>query len=275
MSRVARDPSRLVFVGGLHRSGTTPLARAMAEHHEISGLVGTGAMEDEGQHLQDVYPKAKVYGGAGRFALEPRAHLTEDSPLVTSDAADRMWTAWEPFWSLDRRLLVEKSPPNLIMGRFLQAVFPGSALVIVMRHPVSVALATAKWRRLLSRHAQNATSVDAMVQNWVRAHEILRDDLSQLDRVVVLRYEELVADPATELARVQELLDVDEPIPHSSLRADHSSGYEQQWQEMGRSLLGRRRRASLVEKHAETVATFGYRMDDLSTVGPLPAPLRR
>ena len=40
-----------------------------------SGLSGTGVREDEGQHLQHVYPKAKVYGGSGRFAFDPQADI--------------------------------------------------------------------------------------------------------------------------------------------------------------------------------------------------------
>ena len=45
------EGERLVFIGGLHRSGTTPLADALAQHPDISGLSGTGAPHDEGQHL--------------------------------------------------------------------------------------------------------------------------------------------------------------------------------------------------------------------------------
>jgi hypothetical protein len=67
---------RLVFVCGLHRSGTTPLTRCLADHPQVSGFRGTGVPEDEGQHLQDVYAAAAAFGGPGGFAFDPRAWNT-------------------------------------------------------------------------------------------------------------------------------------------------------------------------------------------------------
>jgi hypothetical protein len=258
-----RDPTRLVFVAGLHRSGTTPLARAIVEHGQASGLTGTDVKEDEGQHLQPVYPKAKVYGGPGRFARDPRAHLTETSPLVTPANAQALWAAWEPYWDTSRHFLVEKSPPNLIMGRFLQALFPGSAYVVVMRHPVVVALGTAKWRRLWSRNWQNHTTIEEMVEHWLIAHRLMREDLRRLDRYAVLRYEDLVEHPQTELAKVQQLLGLQTPIPAGSI-SERSSSYEAEWARMAEgNILDRRRRRRIEERFGAEIETFGYRLDDL------------
>lgn len=270
------DPRRLVFVGGLHRSGTTPLTRALSQHPDIGGLTDTGVTEDEGQHLQDVYPAARSYGGAGRFALDPRSHLTEASDLVRPDTAQRLSDAWRPYWDLERRYLVEKSPPNIVMNRFLQAVYPGSGIIVVMRHPVIVALSTVKWRRILSRHAQNHASLDTMLDNWVHAYTTFLGDLPHLDRVTVLRYEDLVTEPAQTLRAVEELLELDRPVPHDSLRASHSAEYEQRWAAMERSLLGRRQRARLISRYGEAVGRFGYDLADVRALGPLelPAPRR-
>jgi hypothetical protein len=253
---------RLVFVAGLHRSGTTPLARMMAEQPRISGLTGTGVEEDEGQHLQPVYPVAMTYGGPGRFARDRRAHLTETSPLATPANAERLIAAWSPYWDLNADLLLEKSPPNLVMGRFLQALFPGSAMIVVVRHPVVVALGTRKWAP--------RTTLHRLVGHWFEAHRTFAADLPHLERVHLLRYEDLVADAAGELARIQHFLGLAEPIPHERMQAARSSGYEQAWREMASGgLPARWARARIEADFGGFAADFGYDLSDPHHLEPL------
>lgn len=262
------DGARLVFVGGLHRSGTTPLARVLGAHPGVSGLRDTGVTEDEGQHLQSVYPKAGRYGGPGRFALSPQAHLTEDSPLVTPENAARLVREWLPYWDSSRELLLEKSPPNLVMGRFLQALFPGSALVVVLRHPVVVTLSTVKWRRLASRHWWKHASVADMMGHWFTAHDLLRQDAPHLSRLHVLRYEDLLADPEGELGRIQRFLGLDTPFRADDLRPGHSTQYERRWTAMQGSLRTGATRRRVESAYADEAARYGYDLRDLDVRKP-------
>lgn len=274
VTEIAAD-RQLVFVGGLHRSGTTPLTNVIAAHEEFSGLTDTGVSENEGQHLQDVYPKIRAYGGMGRFANADAAHLTEQSPLVTPENADRLLQAWAPYWDLSKPRLVEKSPSNLIMGRFLQALFPESSLVVVVRHPVVTALALQKWTpRIISRNGRRHTTLFGLVQHWVRAHQVLVADAPHLARLHVIRYEQLVGNPDQELARLQAFLGLSTPLPSDLLRAGRSSQYEDQWAAMRTgSPLERRRYRRTVEQLGVAVASFGYDVEDLRQWGPLPPAL--
>jgi sulfotransferase family protein len=272
---VTPDGARHVFIGGLHRSGTTPLARVIGAHPEVSGLTGTGASEDEGQHLQDVYPRIRRYGGMGRFANAPAAHLTADSPLATPANAVRLLAAWSPYWDGTKPYLLEKSPANLIMGGFLQALFPGSALIVVIRHPLAVALAMQKWNPpLFARNGRRRTTLAGLVGHWVRAHEILAADAASLARLHVLRYEDLVADPVERLGDVQRFLGLDSPLDADSVRAGRSERYQQQWDGMAvGNPIARAVRRRIEERFGAAITAYGYDLDDLSSApGVLAVP---
>lgn len=260
---------RLVFVGGLHRSGTTPFAHALSAHPEISGLTGTGVPEDEGEHLQHVFPRIRRYGGMGRFARDPRSHLTGSSRLVTVRNRQRLLRSWSPYWDLSRRLLLEKSPANMIRGRFLQAMFPGSALIVVVRHPVTVALALEKWNpTVVARNGRRRTTMLGRIENWVRAYDIFLSDAPYLDRTMLVRYEDLVRDPAAELTLVASVLGLETPVSAGSLE-DRGDAYAERWASFEHgSLFERRLHRIVCERYAEPMLRLGYRPDDLRDVHP-------
>jgi len=255
-----------VFVGGLHRSGTTPLTKVLGSHPEISRLSGTGVSEDEGQHLQNVYPRIRQHGGMGRFALSPAAHLTGESALATPHNAERLIAAWSPFWE-DRPLLLEKSPANMIMGQFLQALFPGCHLIVVIRHPVAVSLAMQKWNpRLVARNGRRRVSMYGLVRHWLVAHRLLRADAPAIEHLHVVRYEDLVADPETSLGEIQRFLKLDEPFDARSLTRGRNEGYQKTWDAMRSRMIGRHVVKRIESEFRSEVAEYGYAIDRLSEV---------
>jgi hypothetical protein len=258
---------RLVFVGGLHRSGTTPLARWLAQSPLISGLSGTGVPEDEGQHLQDVLPAAIQHGGPGRFAFARAMHETEISPRASRALAIQISRAWGPYWDLERPLLLEKSPPNLLRTRLLQALFPRAAFVIVVRHPVAVSLATEKWIGA----PQRWVAAPSLLRHWLRAHELFLADAARLERVLVVRYEQLAAEPARVLAHVGDFLGLPASPPRPpDARGGVDERYFQAWRSPWpplRRLLG----ASAALALERRVARFGYSLRD-PRARPAPAP---
>jgi hypothetical protein len=217
---------RFVFLAGLHRSGTTLLARLLAAHPEISGFSGTGAPADEGQHLQTVYPSDHQHGRPGRFGFAPEMHLTEASPLVSDENALRLFEEWSPHWDLSCRFLLEKSPPNLLKTRFLQALYPDSAFVVIVRHPIPVSIPTARWR--------GTRRFDRMFEHWLRCHALFEADREHLDRVHVLRYEQLVSDPAGELQAIFDFLGLDPIPPSEPVDTGANEKYFRRWQELKR-----------------------------------------
>lgn len=245
------DGHRFVFVAGLHRSGTTLLARLLAAHPEVSGFSGTGAPADEGQHLQNVYPSDHEYGRPGRFGFAPEMHLTEDSPIVSEQNASRLFEEWSPHWDLSRPVLLEKSPPNLIKTRFLQALFPNSSFVVVIRHPIPVSIPTAKWR--------GTRRYDLLLEHWLRCHALFEADRDRLERVHVLHYEHLVADPVNVLRGVFEFLEL-EPIPLSEpVETNANEKYFHRWQAMKRSDPRMRAYLDLVSfRYERRVRRYGY-----------------
>jgi len=188
-AEVVRSFAGHVFVCGLHRSGTTLVETLIHSACEVA-VLRAEVSENEGQHLQDVYPRAVEHGGAGRFAFAPEMHATG----VDGDAAalrNRLLACWSPWVVGAEPVLLEKSPPNLLRIGWLREVFPGARFVIVTRDPRAVAAATAKW---------SGTSVAELVYHWHVAHAAVRAQMG--DDCVHLRYEDICDDPQGAVERV-------------------------------------------------------------------------
>jgi len=212
---------RFLFIGGLHRSGTSFVHRLLREHIDVSGFVDTGVPEDEGQHIQTVFDAAYKLGGPGGFAYRTESHLTEGSALATAENRDKLLREWGAWYDLEKQLLLEKSPPNLVRARFFQSMFPSSSFLFIVRHPISVALATRKW---------NDSSLMELLLHWQVAYSILLEDLPFLKNALVLRYEDIVRSPEHNLGKICNLASLDNFTPKEGIE-DRNVGYFKEWTE--------------------------------------------
>lgn len=270
----------MLFIGGLHRSGTTPLARWIARHPKVSAFRNTGVFEDEGQHLQDVYATAAQHGGPGRFAFDDAAHLTEASKLVSEDSRKRLWSSWSPHWDLSKSVLLEKSPPNLVRTRFLQALFPGrSRFLVVLRHPIAVAYATKGWSRSFDlvpvraarRLAVLQAPVHSLLRHWVVAHEQFLSDAPSLGHVRIVRYEDLVADTTTELARIFAFLGLEPVQERWEVKTALNERYIRRWERLHATPIGRSYLRRMEHEFEDRMKSFGYSLSRPRQISP-PAP---
>ena len=224
------------------------LHRLLRAHPDTSGFANTGVWEDEGQHLQNVFPNARHFAGPGRFAFDPEARLTETSPLVSPANCCRLLRQWGAYYDLTKTVLLEKSPPNLIRARFFQALLPDTRFVFIVRHPIAVAYATQKWTQ---------TSFAELLLHWCLAHRLMLGDLGALDHALVLRYEDLVAAPEPSVDAAFRLADLT-PIQTSERIENHNPRYFAIWEEE-RSAWNDGE-AALTDLAATTMAVFGYRL---------------
>ena len=202
-------PHRYVFVGGLHRSGTSLVTRLLAAHPAIGAIEGAPVPENEGCYLQGAIPHTARHGIPGHFATDPDQHMTEGHRLDTLATRERMEADWAPWFPADTPWRVEKSPVNCTRTRLLQALYPLSQFVMVTRHPAYVDQAMRKW---------GITAEADFPAHWIRAHEIILDDIAHLHAAMVVRYEDLVGATAETLSAIFAFLDLDPIAPCERVR---------------------------------------------------------
>jgi hypothetical protein len=250
---------KLVFVGGLHKSGTSLLFRCLREHPQITGFVDTGVPEDEGQHLQSVYPPAIEHGGPGQFGFDAASYLDEKSLLVSLDNAKRIFAEWEEYWESGKLFLLEKSPPNLIRTRFLQALFPHSYFIMLVRHPIVVSLATQKWSK---------TSMRSLIEHWLICHERLYLDSAHLTNLLVLKYEAFVKEPQTVFNEICSFLGADRTRVGREVRSNVNDKYFVMWNRIQQRTLARFFAKYMVLRFEKRVKRFGYSLKDSEYFDP-------
>lgn len=224
---MTKNKHTFVFIGGLHRSGTTMLADCLRMHPEVSAFHNTINKHnmDEGQHLQTVYLPDDKLGGPGRYAFRRAGRLTESSELVTESNRKKMFKEWSKYWDLSKSILLEKTPSTITRTRFLQAMYPNSRFIIISRHPVAATLATMKWKRI---------PIFLVMLHWFYCYGIMQRDKAFLRKCMFITYEDFCKSPRTELENIFSFMGLawDDSIELPAVNTGLNRKYFNEWEKL-------------------------------------------
>jgi hypothetical protein len=262
---------KYVFIGGHPRSGTTLLAFNIGRMENCTAMENTGVSMDEGQMLQTVYPDDLECGGAGRFAFDPRAHLTETSTLLTPENKAKLRASWDAWWDASKAICIEKSTGNLLKGRFLQAVFENSCFIIIKRHPVATCLAIHKWNGsftkpptlfdLLSFSARQKWSgfpLHRLFEHWLRCYDTFAEDKKHLREVYELTYEDYIANQNRHHQNIAAFIGAGSPEDSEPATDSYNKKYMDQWHRMLTSGVGKKYCQFVAAKYETRFARHNY-----------------
>jgi hypothetical protein len=175
------------------------------------------------------------------LALQPGVHSFEESRLLL--AAHRFLDEVDRFWKLaphertladalrrlaaghharlvrsGTRLVVEKEPLEPIAlpdGRYsdflrhCRTLFPELRVIFMMRHPVATisSMRARRWGQTLASRETRELPLDECVRIWI-SNAMLAATMSGDERAIIVRYEDLVAEPASTTLRLSAFLDI-------------------------------------------------------------------
>lgn len=253
-ARTGERARSIVFVVGLHRSGTTLLTDLIGRHDEVSGFaLGSLSRMNEGQGIQSVMlgQDGRILDDIASLGLKRRNHLTERSEIATPAHAERLWSEWAPHWDLSKARLLEKSPGNLVKIRLLKCYFPNARFVLITRHPVAQAMAIAKW-------ATNRTRLQFLA-NWAASHRKFRHDTRDIN-VLHVSYEGLCADPEGTMGSVFDHLDLPFRDVLDRELSDSNGKYFAAWQAEAEARFGGVEARVARGMFGGCARSWGYRM---------------
>lgn len=246
------------FLLGFPRSGTTLLDTMLDAH-------GGFAVMEERPSIQAMLD---TYLAAGLNYPTDLLHMAPDTGARLRAAYFRVCR--EAGWD-GSRSLIDKSPFASAHAGLIQLVFPGAPLVFLARHPCDVVLSCFMNNFEFNSGTVHFTRLDTTVRLYCDAMALWLLYLQRLPlNHIMLRYEDLIADPEKELRRLLEFL----KVSWSPTVLDHAAqalkrgriptpSYRQVSQPIYQSARDRWRRYAIhLEPHLSTlmpyIEAFGY-----------------
>jgi hypothetical protein len=224
--RLPLGPWFWLFIVGCNNSGTTLLVETLQSHPLIRSL------PKEGQRLTTAIPNSAPLG-IGRV-FSQRMDLFRRTENDPGDCVPHLRYDWAYYADPQPGIRLEKSPPNTLRSRWLQRHFSPARFIVLVRNPYAVCEGVARRR---------GHSIAEAAEHWRLVHDVLDEDMPQLDRCLTVRYESFCADPLPVLQQVQDFLGLDEPFDTSlatrEFNAHNMMGAPQRLQDFNARSLAR------------------------------------
>ncbi|WP_369935162.1 tetratricopeptide repeat-containing sulfotransferase family protein [Xanthomonas tesorieronis] len=194
-----RDASP-IFVVGFPRSGTTLLEQMLDAHPQLCAM-------DERPFLQGLAERSERRGLAWPDGLGE----LDDAACAALRA--EYWQSVRGVVQLQPgQRLVDKNPLNLLRLPLIQRLFPNAHIILALRHPCDVLLSCYMQAFRSPAFAVLCSSAQRLAQGYADAMAfwLYHVDLLQ-PRALELRYEDLVADPQAQVARLGSFLELEQP----------------------------------------------------------------
>lgn len=195
---------RLIFVGGAPRSGTTLVQNVLDSHPDILG-------GPEFLHLEEIMKLRRAMRDTAGKGWTTEFHSLDDIDGLISQVIDTLLVPIADRYG--RFYLSAKTPGNVFVFEDLMDLYPRARFVNVVRDPRAVIALMlrvgARAKRKGVRLQPFTRDVGAAIRYMQQSHSA--GDAAALadpERVLTVRYEDLVTAPATETRRMSAFLGV-------------------------------------------------------------------
>jgi len=257
------QPDRWIFIVGCYNSGTSLLAKILAQHPLIAGL------PNEGIYFTDRLPYPEQFGWA-RMWVRCLDKVCIDPEQGKPEMINRIKRQWSLVYTGNRTNLLEKSVVNAVRMPFLQAHFQPAYFINIVRNGYAVAEGIR--RRVNPAACGNSEFDDAYpialcAEQWRACDELIGRDRAGIEKFIQLTYEDLAANPQKVLNKVTEFL---------GLAAMDKQVFERSWfigdklepvQDMNARSIQRLSESDIFDIErvaAASLAKYGYSRPDVS-----------
>ncbi len=187
-----------LFVVPINNSGSSFLTRALSTCQRAIFL------RSEGQHVE---------GWGGPVPRDARLSLIwgnadSDYESVLADPANYDWDHIKRTWyevaqmrdPEQASVFIEKSPPHVARVKLLDEAFPGAKFLFLVRNPYAIVESIGRRRPRLRRFAKVAA------EHVLTCLRLQKHNAETFERSILLRYEDMCADPETAQLEIAELV---------------------------------------------------------------------